>query len=76
MINNMMKTNLIILAVFCTLATTSAYAKKDHSRSGYVRKDTGTYVAPHRATNPDNRKSNNYSHKGNYNPYTGKRGTK
>jgi len=46
-----------------------------HSVKGHVTKN-GTYVAPSRATNPDGRKSNNYSHKGNVNPYTGKAGTK
>ena len=42
---------------------------------GHVTKK-GTYVPPSRATNPDKSKSNNYSHKGNVNPYNGKRGTK
>ena len=42
---------------------------------GLHQKD-GTYVEPHRATNPDNTKVNNYSAKGNVNPYTGKEGTK
>lgn len=46
-----------------------------HSVRGYTKKD-GTYVAPHRATNPDHTKRNNYSSKGNANPNTGKEGTK
>jgi hypothetical protein len=46
-----------------------------HSVRGYVTK-RGTYVAPHRATNPDSTKTNNWSHKGNVNPDTGKTGTK
>lgn len=41
---------------------------------GYVRKD-GTYVAPHYRSAPNSSKSDNYSTKGNYNPYTGKKGT-
>lgn len=41
---------------------------------GYTKKD-GTYVAPHHRTAPDNTLSNNYSTKGNVNPYTGKEGT-
>lgn len=36
----------------------------------------GTYVAPHKRTAPDSSKRNNYSTKGNVNPYTGKKGTK
>lgn len=46
-----------------------------HSVRGHFRKD-GTYVEPHRATNRDSTTKNNWSHKGNVNPYTGKEGTK
>jgi len=46
-----------------------------HSVRGHVTKK-GTYVAPHRATNPDKSKANNWSSKGNRNPDTGKEGTK
>lgn len=42
---------------------------------GYMKKD-GTYVEPHRRTNKDYSKFNNYSTKGNFNPYTGKKGKK
>jgi len=41
----------------------------------YTKKD-GTYVAPHHRSAPDGSKSNNWSTKGNENPYTGKPGTK
>jgi hypothetical protein len=41
----------------------------------YVKKD-GTYVAPHYQTNPNGTKLDNWSTKGNVNPYTGKPGTK
>lgn len=41
---------------------------------GYTRKD-GTYVAPHYRSSPNSSKLDNYSTQGNYNPYTGKRGT-
>lgn len=40
---------------------------------GYIKR-SGTYVAPHYKTNPDNSRWNNWSTKGNYNPYTGKKG--
>lgn len=46
-----------------------------HSVRSYVKKD-GTYVAPHRATNPDKSFDNNWSTKGNVNPYTGEEGTR
>ncbi|MES2023906.1 MAG: hypothetical protein V4439_04445 [Patescibacteria group bacterium] len=42
---------------------------------GYYRKN-GTYVAPHYRSSPNSTKNDNYSTKGNYNPYTGKPGTK
>ncbi|MEQ1843871.1 MAG: hypothetical protein ABL994_25990, partial [Verrucomicrobiales bacterium] len=42
---------------------------------GYYRSD-GTYVQPHMRTKADGRIDNNWSTKGNVNPYTGKVGTK
>jgi hypothetical protein len=36
----------------------------------------GTYVMPHRQTNPNWTKFDNWSTKGNVNPYTGKVGIK
>jgi hypothetical protein len=42
---------------------------------GYTRKD-GTYVAPHERSAPDSTPANNWSTKGNVNPYTGAPGTK
>ncbi len=47
----------------------------DHTVSGYTRSN-GTYVHPYHATNPDSTRNNNYSTKGNMNPYTGVAGTK
>jgi hypothetical protein len=46
-----------------------------HWVAGYYRRD-GTYVQSHYRTNPDNSFYNNWSTKGNVNPYTGKAGTK
>ena len=42
---------------------------------GYVKKD-GTYVAPHVRTAPNNTRFDNYSTAPNYNPNTGRQGTK
>jgi hypothetical protein len=50
-------------------------SSKSHSVRGYTTK-RGTYVAPHRQTNPDHTQRNNYSTKGNLNPTTGKVGTR
>ena len=67
----MKKGALLILALACV----SALAAGSHSRKGYFKKD-GTYVAPSHATNPNGTKRDNYSSKGNVNPYTGKEGSK
>ena len=43
--------------------------------NGYTTRN-GTYVAPHYRSNSDGLKYNNYSTRGNYNPYTGSKGYK
>lgn len=53
----------------------SGHAYLSSSVSGYT-KSNGTYVAPSHRTSADSIKSNNWSTKGNINPYTGKLGTK
>ena len=42
---------------------------------GYYKPSTGAYVMPSVRTSPNRTKLDNYSTKGNYNPYTGKSGT-
>lgn len=41
---------------------------------GYYKPSTGSYVMPYYRSSPDSSRLNNYSTKGNYNPYTGKKG--
>ena len=76
----------ILFAVACQLSfgvlakggshtSGSSSSSGSHSIKGYTKKD-GTYVAPSHATNPNGSKADNYSSKGNVNPYTGKEGTK
>jgi len=58
---------------------TSYSLSHSNSRSVYVHgytKKNGTYVAPHHRSAPNHTKSDNWSTKGNINPYTGKVGTK
>lgn len=50
-------------------------AAQDVRVEGYYRKN-GTYVQPHYRSRPDGNTSNNWSTRGNVNPYTGKAGTK
>lgn len=45
------------------------------SVKGYMTK-SGSHVSGYRKTTPDSTQKNNYSAKGNYNPHTGKVGTK
>lgn len=43
---------------------------------GHYNRSSGTYVMPHRRTYPNSSKLNNWSTKGNVNPYTGRKGSK
>jgi len=64
----------IALLVFLVFGGT-IQAQADVSVRGYYRKD-GTYVRPHMRSDPDGNFNNNWSTKGNVNPYTGEEGTK
>lgn len=55
--------------------TGTGSSSDSHAVRGYTTK-RGTYVAPHRQTNPDHTQRNNYSTRGNVNPWTGKAGTR
>lgn len=70
---------LALAAAIALAATAPAYAGKVNSSSHSVHQYTtkkGTVVHEHKATNPNKTKKDNYSTKGNTNPYTGKKGTK
>ncbi|WP_263833728.1 hypothetical protein [Sulfurospirillum oryzae] len=55
--------------------SSSSKSYSDVSVKGYTKKD-GTHVSAYKRTSPNSSKSDNYSTKGNVNPYTGKKGTK
>lgn len=61
---------LILVLIF----TSMIFAKNTHVK-GYYKKN-GTYVQPHYRSAPDGNFYNNWSTKGNINPYTGKVGSK
>jgi hypothetical protein len=75
----------IILAAALALAATAAQAQylgggtgsnsRSHSVQGHTT-NSGTYVAPHVATNPNSTQRDNYGATGNVNPYTGAVGTR
>jgi hypothetical protein len=64
----------IMVCLALTALCGSVFAQGTVARQGYFNK-YGTYVAPSYATAPNSTKLDNYSTKGNYNPYTGKMGT-
>lgn len=70
-----------LLASFLVLALAilmpiAAEAKSGSTHvKGYTRKN-GTYVVPHERSAPNKTKADNWSTKGNVNPYTGKKGMK
>ncbi|TWB42607.1 hypothetical protein [Nitrospirillum pindoramense] len=56
-----------------------ARSHRSYSHDHYVRPHVtkrGTYVHGHMQTNPNKTRNDNYSTKGNVNPYTGQAGTK
>ena len=55
------------------LLTVGSVAMADTYVNGYYRQD-GTYVKPHYRSNADGYTFNNYSTRGNVNPYTGQQG--
>ncbi len=59
----------LCLGATCVLAQSTTRVKT------HVKKK-GTVVHTHRRTKPNKIKSDNYSTRGNRNPYTGKKGTK
>ena len=62
----------IVLAAFFGSAKMADAA----TRVGGYYKKNGTYVNSYHRSNSNSVKYDNYSSKGNYNPYTGKKGTK
>lgn len=75
-----MKKILTILSAFALIFTFySSIANATIKVKGYTIKkgpSAGIYVNSYYKTSPNNTKYDNYSTKGNYNPYTGKIGTK
>lgn len=72
-----MKTRIAIVVLVLAL---TGIASADQRVNGYYRDSDGdgykeTHVQPYSRTAPDSNPYNNYSTKGNTNPYTGERGT-
>jgi len=71
-----MKNYFLVLALLIGVLSFSASADARTTRvRGYYKPSTGSYVAPHYKTTPNRSQFDNFSTKGNYNPYSGKKGT-
>lgn len=73
-----MKRLLILLALLVGVLSFSISASAEARTTrvrGYYKPSTDSYVAPHYKTTPNRSKFDNFSTKGNYNPFTGKKGT-
>lgn len=70
-----MKKLFLVIALLVGVLSFSASADARTTRvRGYYKPSTGRYVTPHYKTTPNRSKFDNFSTKGNYNPYTGKKG--
>lgn len=71
-----MKKILLTILLFLTLVLGSfGFVEARAIRvKGYYKPSTDSYVQPYYRTSPNRSKFDNYSTKGNYNPYTGKKG--
>lgn len=63
---------LVLALLTLTPATTEAASRV----KGYYKPKTGTYVQPHYRSSPNRTRIDNWSTKGNYNPFTAKKGYK
>ena len=63
----------ILLLVFLVFSIAGIANAASRTR-GYIKKN-GTYVQPYYRSTPNKTKWDNWSTKGNYNPYTGKKGS-
>ncbi len=64
-----------LLALGTLVVTSDVDAGQSRVR-GSINKRTGSYTQPHVRTSPNRTKTDNWSTRGNVNPYTGKKGTK
>lgn len=64
----------MVLAILATTALSTLAQKNTYVRPHY--RSDGTYVEGHYRTRPDSTVDNNFSTRGNFNPYTGEQGTR
>jgi hypothetical protein len=66
---------LLMLTLTSVSEARGGYSRGSNVRVGGYTRSSGTYVHPYMRTAPDHTRFNNWSTKGNVNPYTGKVGT-
>ncbi len=64
----------MLALVFCAFSLVSSVEAKTIKVKSYYKPSTGTYINSYYKTSSNKTKLDNYSTKGNYNPYTGKKG--
>jgi len=69
-----MKKILVLTILLLCVSQMNVFAYR--GTRGYVKRSSGTYVAPHYSSTPNSFKFDNWSSKGNSNPFTGKKGYK
>ncbi len=62
--------------IFFLFVSAGSVEAKTVSVKGYFKPSTRSYVMPSYRSSPNKTKLDNYSTRGNYNPYTGKTGTR
>lgn len=67
---------IVILVTVIFLFTNTPQVNAISRIRGYYKPSRGTYVMPHYRSSPNRSKFDNWSTKGNINPFTGKRGYK
>lgn len=70
-----MKRIILITLIILFASAFAAFTTEAATRvRGYYKPRSGSYVMPHYRSSPNSTSWDNYSTRGNYNPYTGKKG--
>ncbi len=71
-----MKKIIFCLALLISVLAVHSVEAKTIKVKSYYKPSTGKFIDSHYKTSPNKIKIDNYSSKGNYNPFTGKKGYK
>ena len=68
------KPDLLLAVIGAALERIPAFQQRAARPRARLSETIGTYVTPHYRSNPDHRRTNNWTYHGNLNPYTGRVG--